>query len=701
MSKFREPTLEEIKNPGSLRPNSPIRAAATQWREPVITPPPKKEIPFEGGHELEIPHPLGSTKLNLSGPEVRFFAGAGARMNDVKDRVQQILDMEGTQKRIDERRIMDAPLLETTAGSLGHIAPDVAALAFANGPRAMSTLGSMGIGAAQGASQPLTSFERANNAGLVNAGVGAFGGGLGKVVGDTLANTVGKAVHGLRPNPVWKDPEQRRLYELAQKNGIKTTIGDIDPFSAWHSAENLLENLPSGRKQFLLKQQDQMQRNIHSLRQRHGADQGDDVGQRIATGLEKEHAVRKGIASDLFNEVDEIAANTPNLAKVKPDNTHTAAKQILDEYPDLFTEFQNNPFMRKVLGIERDTGPQSGLIVNPRTNQPFKYDQELEFKDAQYLRKRLGAWYADLNKKFERGTLNNAGNDAVAKSAQLLKAVDDDLEAWANQGGAPLDLKEKWDFARQFFKNEVMPYRDPAMLASKNPVVRNIVNDKADTAAIPDKVLPTRETSVSSDVMDLSTEEGREAMRAALIAKLTDESVQHQPRGFDTSSIVRNTEDFANTSKAVLTPTQTREVADLSDLSGLTSRANNILRGDASYGERLPAYLMGGSAMLGLPSLAYMGASAFGPEDLTAGEKFGLALTLGPLAALAGSRAANKYTGSRFGKNFHFVDPKLEGVQEYLQRFGAAGVRGTGAPVANEFERHSLGWRNAPGNEEQ
>lgn len=706
---FRRPSFDEIKNP--TQEKAFMKATTDQWKRPVLPPPEKKEQVFEGGHDLEIGHPLGSTKIHLSGPEARFFAGAGARMNDVKDRVQQLVGAKGAQERIDERRVMDTPLLETTAGAVGHMAPDVAALSFLNGPRAMSTLGSMGIGAAQGFSQPLTSYERDNNAGLVNAGMGAFGGGVGKLVGDTVANLAGKAVHaanvtrdpsqrfGFRSTPVWKDLDQRRAYELAQRQGVPTTIGDIDPFSSWHGVENMLENLPSGREKVLINQQNQMQRAIHDVRRRHGADTTQNAGKDIAEEIKKEHAARKKIASDMFKEVDEIAEATPNLDKVKPTNTYATAQEIHGEYPELFDEFKNNAFMRKILGIERDTGPQASTILNPATNTPFMKGQELEFKDAQYIRKRLGAWYADLNKKFERGTLSGAGNDAVAKAARLLKAVDDDLESWASQGAAPQELKDKWDVARRYFKEEVMPFRDPSMLESKSPLIRNIVNDNADTATLVDKTLPKRETSISADAHNLTTDEGRAAMRAALIDKLTRDSVQHRPEGFDTHSIGTNVDDFANTSKAVLTSPQRTEMQELADLGGLSDRSNNLLRGNSSFGERLPSYLLGGSAMLGIPSLAYMGASAFGPEDLSMAEKFGIALTLGPLAALAGSRAANKYTGSRLGQNFHFIDPALEGVPGALQRFGAAGVRGAGAPLTNEFERQQLGWRYLNGDE--
>jgi hypothetical protein len=95
------------------------------------------------------------------------------------------------QKSIDEAKAIDAPLMDTTAGTVGNVAGQVAALApTALIPGANTAVGATLIGAGTGALQPTATGESV----ATNVGYGAVGGLAGNRLGNYIGNKVSSKV---------------------------------------------------------------------------------------------------------------------------------------------------------------------------------------------------------------------------------------------------------------------------------------------------------------------------------------------------------------------------------------------------------------------------------------------------------------------------------------------------------------------------
>jgi hypothetical protein len=100
------------------------------------------------------------------------------------------------QRRADEKKVGDAPLMETTAGKVGNIGGGVAFSApLAMIPGANTYAGSAVLGAGLGAAQPVGSDDSR----ALNMGMGAAGGVAGKFAGDRISTLAGALRRQLQP----------------------------------------------------------------------------------------------------------------------------------------------------------------------------------------------------------------------------------------------------------------------------------------------------------------------------------------------------------------------------------------------------------------------------------------------------------------------------------------------------------------------
>lgn len=697
---------EDVDTAGSAVLAGAVEGNKRRRRQLALTdvfPEEKKEVPFGNGSKLNI---AGfQTDIPLSTGTSQFLAGAGKRFVDVGRRAKQVMRVPGAQQEIDEARSIDAPLMGTVPGMLGYTLPDVIATAPLGG--AGGVRGAAGVGALSAALNPTTTGENE----LTNLSTGLLGGIVGHGVGAAASNLGGRALssapalipdkvralaarRGINlPTPRYADPEACRLYELAKANKVPVTIGDIDPLSGWHRTENVLENLPSGRVLFLKEQQGATKDVVNKLRTDFDAS---PKGAEISEGVKRQHAAVGKEASKLFKVVRDIADNDPNISPITPTGTYQQAQEVLKANPALFDEFKNKPFVRKVLGLERDTGPQPGMIIDPKTNKPFQYDQKLSFEDAQYIRKQLGAWQAKLDRQLQRGTLpSGVTGEDVGNAKRLYGAFERDLDAW---GSAPENaaVSSAWKDARTYFNNNVMPYRDPTRLDSKSRLIRDIVNDDVDVATIPAKLFSKDETNLVSDIMSLSDAGGKQAVKSSLLDRMTRDATHPDIPGLDSAALLKMTNKHTNAGESAFNAGEITRIQNTRDLARMGARSGDLGKGGEGAGERLPAYLMGGTGMVGVGGTTYMALNALDRDTLSPTDRMLLALGVAPLAALIGARAGNKYTSSALGKTLHFADPVLSGPLGTLQKYGQGAIRGVGAPLAEEYVDYPLGHREGP-----
>lgn len=707
MSKFKRPTLEDIYGAGQVATEQAVEAR--KFRRPTLAQlygeKAPEELPFAEGSTLQATVPLpgewptADTGIPLSPAVARFLAGAGKRFSDIGLRGRQLTG-QATSEEGAAARERDRPLMETTAGLMGNMAPDMLAGLLVPGGYGAGA----GLGAAQGLSMPTVTDDPLGETGM-NVLSGTGGAVLGTALGRKAAALLGKIPHaapgmipaGVRdaatrrginlPEPQWEDPAKLALARTAQAEGVPLSIGDLDPASKWVQAEKILEHLPSNRRQFMAEQRDANKAMVDRLKASFGTSSKGKEGADIMEGLREQYRANRQMSSHLFDNVKLIAKGS-NPGPIRPANTYQAAKDAAAEYPDLFDDFKNAPFMRKLLGLEKDMGPQAGLIVNPKTGQPFKYDQKLTFEEAQFARKRLGEWYAKLKTQASKGTMpQGLDRSALPQAAKIFKAFDDDLDAWASQPGNDA-LNEAWRGARKYHAEHVVPYTNPAELGSKSPIVRDIVEDRVDPATIVDRVLPTRETGIARDVMELASPKGQSATKAALVDRMTEGTTGPDLQGMDNAALLRHTNRFGHSGEAVFSPAEQAQLGAVRDVARATQRSQV----DPTQSSNLFSTIMGGSAIGSLPFAAMHAASAISPESTSADKAWASFMLLPAMAAIAG-RGAQGYSASQLGKNMRFADPVLQGAGGALQRFIRQMSMGAGQPTEEAFRQGNIGHR--------
>jgi hypothetical protein len=120
----------------------------------------------------------------------KFLAGVGKGFVDIGRGVGQRVGLVD-QKDIDESRQLDAPLMDTTAGTVGNVAGQVAAFApTAFIPGANTAVGATLIGAGTGALQPTATGESVGTNALYGAAGGFAGNRLGNYIGNKVSSKV-------------------------------------------------------------------------------------------------------------------------------------------------------------------------------------------------------------------------------------------------------------------------------------------------------------------------------------------------------------------------------------------------------------------------------------------------------------------------------------------------------------------------------
>jgi len=674
------------------------------------------DTPMSGKNTLKATVPLPGewptydTGLPISQPTAQMLAGAGKRFVDVQNRAKQGVNkvapqlFKGVQADIDEAATRDAPLMATTPGMLGNMLPDVVATGRAPmGP--LATSGKLGV--AQGLSLPVTSNDQ--NGTAFNVGVGGLGGAAGHAVATGASNLLGKTLHaapelipqrardlagklGLSlPETTWTDAEKRRLFLLAKSKGVPLTIGDLAPTSEWASIENANRPFWSGRTGDMQKQQDATRQVLEDLSEGLSSPNPGTDNASIVKGIKDKYNGARTESSAKFQLVKDIAGRSPGLTPIVPERAYMATKSALADYPELFDEFKNSPQISKMLGLQEDVGPQNGLIINPKNMKPFKYEQQLGFDDAQFLRKRLGAWYDKLDTQFKNGTLP-AGLDgeAVKHAASIFSAFNKDLDAWGKQSGNKA-LNDAWSDARGYFKENVLPFRDPSKLGSKTQLLRKIINDDIDVDTVANKVLPASDSSVAGDVMAHSTPAGQAAVKSAAIGRMVDPSISPDIQGLGNASLLRNTAKQAHAGDYIFSPEELQQIKDARDIVGLTRRSAEAGTTPPPTGARTLPF-MAASGLAGTAGAAYMGLGMLG-DAIDPATRLALAGTVAPAGVLGVMRGLNRYAGSNTGQNMHFANPKLKGVLGALQDTTKRSARGAGEPWLNAYLRGELGHR--------
>ena len=656
---------------------------------------PKREIPFEGGSTLEIPYPFREPiKAEVSGPTARFLAGAGKRLTDVGLRARQLVGDKTAQQEIDEASLRDQPLMSTQGGQLGYMLPDIiTGLQPRNIPNTAKA--AFGYGALSGAATPLTSQEQGTNAAVLNPLVAGIGGaGAQKVLGG-MATGIGKAANilptklaeganvGLRatgrgtrlpvPEVPFTSPDARAAYDLAQRQGVRTSIGDIEPTSSMRSFEDLMEGVMPSRREFMGQQQEDLKRMLQTTQAGVEKPVRDAQGNVVpntyamAQGIKDAYAAAKTEARTRFNNVEQLATQ-PNVKPIIPTQTYNEAARLASERPEFFKELQDNALWKKVTGVERDAGPQSSIILQPN-GLPFKKSQELDFAEVKALRSRLGSeWRSAKGQDPEKARM----------MATLLRALDNDIDTWGQNTGNKA-LNAAYEDARNFYKQNVVPYTDPLENPSKSPLFSNIaLKDKVDVETVPRGVFKEGRQQLAQDFMDLSTPAGQQGAKNELIDEIIGAGLNPDTETGLSTALIRQSSRSKAPGAAVFNPSEQQAIEDAVDTLKMTRRAAGMGVTPPRTGMRTAPWAAGTALMGGAGVPLYYGLNAVMGDELTPTERVATSFVLAPLAALVGAKAGTKYTQSDLGKLLHFASPEAQsqalGTLQMLMRQGGKGL---------------------------
>lgn len=159
------------------------------------------KAPASGGFDpdayLGAKRPL--QQIDVNGPQgpaagmsafEKFGAGMGKAFVDLGRGVSQRVGMGPTAQQVEETRVLEKPLMQSTAANLGNIAGNVAAAVPATFiPGANTLLGATALSGALGAAQPVGVDESAVKNSAAGMALGAGGYGAGKL----LARAVGSS----------------------------------------------------------------------------------------------------------------------------------------------------------------------------------------------------------------------------------------------------------------------------------------------------------------------------------------------------------------------------------------------------------------------------------------------------------------------------------------------------------------------------
>lgn len=578
----------------------------------VGAPPEPRRAPvtIDGGSGLVIPTGIGAPPprapsladvpaSSIMPQGERYVAAVGKGMTDLargtKQRAMQMGRVAGLvspeqqaayQLALEEARRLDEPLMRDWSGVAGSIYGQAAPTAFMPVTRALPSLSSgilpalaqipktaLGQGAIIGGLQPTIGGE----SGWLNAGLGGVGG-LGAY---GLASLVGKGVNAFRG--LARDPMEAARIAAAEAEGVPLSLGDVTRSPAVMKLEADLGAIPgSGRQSFLEKQAQALREMIERARARFGSGAPDD-SRAILEAMVKRYNEAVELGGAKFNAVGKLATEEG----VAPVPLNTVGQRVMDltaEYPDALSKLRLSKSAKEILDEASLAGPLGRTV-------------EVPFERARQIEKALGELSAQARKQFGMGQINA---DEFRGIQSVYGGIADDMERW----GAGIEnraVKEALDHAKDFWKSNVLPYR-------QHPVVGTIfkpgtdpattVADTLDPHMIVDRFLKAGRPELTRSAMELMAPEGRAAARSQVAARILDPAVDPTlTAGLSTRRLETGIGKHESMLPEVFSPEELAYLGRVGGVAGVAERAPTALANPPT-GRTLGGGMIGGLAAL-------------------------------------------------------------------------------------------------------
>lgn len=220
-----------VTAPAGASQEQVLSYAKSQWDRRAKPAAEKAPDPSEGGLPFR---PFGiDTGMTMPQGVSRFAAGVGSGLTDLATGVGQRFGMVD-QASVDEKKNLDAPLMDTGAGMAGNITGKVAGTAPAMFiPGANTLVGAGAIGAGLGAMEPTKTGESVG----MNMALGGLGGAGGQMAGQALGRFV-------KPVQNQLDQVEQGLVKSAQGKGIPLDAADLTGSRPLKTMRDVMGQLP-------------------------------------------------------------------------------------------------------------------------------------------------------------------------------------------------------------------------------------------------------------------------------------------------------------------------------------------------------------------------------------------------------------------------------------------------------------------------
>lgn len=470
----------------------------------------------------------------------------------------------------------------------------------------------------------------------VGAGVGLAALGKGR------AATKGKTTPP-QNKPSASTSLQQERGELSRQFDVPLTVGEIRGNVGLKNIETQLERVPVvGIRSFREKQ---------SASLRNAAEQlvdtittgTEDAGRTMQTSMLGKMQKGKDLAKQAYDRVEAALTKKGVEDSIAPTSTRQAAKELLDEYPDIFDRLPAGAVKSKLAVILQDTTPKAktiqvpmadtqGLVSHGKTpttaildefGKPIKVTEPvtLTFKDARFLREQLNNYISRARK-----SAGAVGDKEIRRLSILKSAIDGDIKTWA-ESSANRGVRDAFVTANKVYQREVAPF--------KEFIVKKATGDEFDTDLMVKTFVKNDRPQLAAKLMRLMDNDGKAAVKHAILKdalELGTETKTDVP--FSPAKFAGRLERYGKTLDSIFSPEELAQVNGFVKLSRVAERAGQFaespptglragdigITASAGYGIATNPLATGGAAVA-IKFMSYMLTSNTGRKLLTRAAK--------------------------------------------------------------------------------
>ena len=518
------------------------------------------------------------------------FTGTRQRFNELtgdKKTARQIADETAGKREVYQSMRNAHPVASTVMGAVGQMAA-TAPLMLMPGGAATSAITRMGNAAAQGGAVGLLTPTTENESVIQNVLVGgAAGAGTSGVL-----STLGKAFNAVTGK--FSTPEIAERYAASRASEIPLTAGELMNSPTLKRAETLLENAPIvGTGGFRSRQADATLNAARDAVERVRPVSADDAGEAIHASLRRVLSGNKSQAKGLYDAVEQ-ASLQPGVTAIAPNETRSAAAQLMKDYPDIFDRLPAGTVKAKIDAVMGATSPKASQVLDAN-GAPILKPAEMTFEEARFLRKQLSNYIGRAAK-----SAGAVGDDELRQLTALKSGLENDIATWGAQSENAA-VKKAFESANGFYRDKVAPFKDA--------LLNKAAGKDFDTDTIfKTFVKPGRENLAGKLVGNLDAE-GHQAVKYGVLKSAFDSAMDEKSGAFSPLKFASSIDRMGRANNAVFSGVEHQQLTGLVKVMTAAQRAGSFMENPPT-GNRVAQLLLGAGGVAGPAVGAFSAQSA-------------------------------------------------------------------------------------------